>query len=191
MTRAVADYQALVPQANAGKPNFMAMLAATLQPLADSQSFAAELSEAFDLDSAMGVQLDAVGLWVGVSRKISVPIQNAFFSWNTPGLGWNQGDWLGPYITSNSIVSLDDNAYRFLLYARIAANHWDGTAETADAAYALALTGTGATARVQDNADGTATVYISGTSSVVTQALISGGYVPLKPIDISVNYVFQ
>src|SRR5690242_14030798 len=124
--REVAWYLAKVPPEHAGDQNFMAELAAVLQPFADAQAVINSLPQSFDLDTAVGVQLDATGLWVGITRQIPVPVQNPWFSWDTVSLGWDQGYWKGPF-EGVALASLDDETFRRLIRAKIAANNCNGS----------------------------------------------------------------
>jgi hypothetical protein len=182
-------YVARIPSYNR-KPKFSAWVNLLTTPFAQMTYLANNLYQVFCVATAEGVQLDAVGLWVGVSRNILTPIGAVFLTFNVEGLGFNQGVFLGPFEPDQGVVTLDDAHYRFLIYARIAANNWDGTGETAQAAFNLAFTGQGVTVSVQDNADSTATVTVTGNVSVLQQQLILGGYIPLKPTSITINYVF-
>src|SRR5271166_1902648 len=120
--RSLADYLALVPPYNARDPNFMAELALVLQPFADQQTFLASLPQAFSVATSIGVQEDAVGKWVGVSRNIPVPVENPWFTLDFAGLGFDQGYWFGPY-DGQALVALDDDTFRRLIYAKIIANN--------------------------------------------------------------------
>jgi hypothetical protein len=68
MSAPITQYTNLVPVANSSQPNFMAMLAATVQPLADIVAFENSINDFYDIDAAIGVQLDTLGLLIGVSR---------------------------------------------------------------------------------------------------------------------------
>jgi hypothetical protein len=132
--RATNDYLALIPPLYANKPNFNATIAASVASFADVQSFFANLSQAFDLNVAVGAQLDVVGQWVGQSRKVTIPVAQPWFTWSDPLRGWSQGYWQGPNINAAYIDSLDDDTYRRLLYAKIIANYGDGQTDSAQAA---------------------------------------------------------
>ena len=93
----------------------------------------------FDLDNAVGAQLDAVGVRIGRSRLIPYALQGLFFSWGDPARGWGQGLWKGPYDVGTSLYQLDDDTYRRLLRAKILANCWDGTIKGEEAIYAAYL----------------------------------------------------
>ena len=86
----VADYVALVTSEHR-RPRFLALVAACVEPYADAQEALAELPTAFDVDTAVGVQLDAVGLWVGVTRYLHTPLEDVYFSWDLEGVGWPGG----------------------------------------------------------------------------------------------------
>lgn len=124
--RSTEDYLALAPPLHAGRPKFMATVAFVLQPFVDQQTLLAALPSYFDLDEAVGVQLEAVGIRIGRSRNIPIPVQNPWFSFDMPGLGFDQGYIQGPY-DGTALASLDDTTYRRLLRAVIAANNSNGT----------------------------------------------------------------
>ena len=72
-------------------------------------------------------QLDAIGLWVGITRQVQTPITGVYFSLDTAGLGFDQGNWQGPYDPSYGITSLDDTTFRAAIRIKIGINTWDGT----------------------------------------------------------------
>jgi len=123
----VEDYLALIPAFNAQQPKLRDTIRAYIEPFVVTQAFLESFIEKFDLDTAIGVQLDAVGEWVGRSRYVTIPLPNVYFSFDIPGLGWDEGVWKGPYDPTEGLTRLDDDLYRLLLRAKIAANHWDGT----------------------------------------------------------------
>ncbi len=131
----VDDYLALITSYHRGKPKFSATIAALVQPFVDGQNFLASLPHAFDIDYSIGVQEDADGAWVGISRNIPVPIPNVWFSFDDDKRGFDQGVWRGPYDSDTGITVLDDETYRTLIRAKIAANIWDGTVENASDAF--------------------------------------------------------
>ena len=129
----INDYLDKITSFHAGKPKFAATIAATIQPFVDVQNFLVALEVAFDLDTAIGVQLDAVGERVGRSRKIPIPIPAPWFAWDDPIHCWDRAVWQGPYSPGNYLSSLDDDTYRRLLRAKILSNKWDGTIDLAQA----------------------------------------------------------
>lgn len=121
------DYVNLVTNQHRDKPNFIATLRALTQGFVDNLIALLAMPPAFDLDTAVGVQLDAIGLWVGISRRVSVPISGVYFSFDDPALGFDAGVWYGAGDPSEGLVDLDDFTYRLLIRAKIGANRWDGT----------------------------------------------------------------
>ena len=132
MTVEVSSYIAKIPPLNAGKPNFVATVAMAVQPFVDAQNFALSIPSYFDLDSAIGAQLDIVGEWVNRSREIPVPLPAPWLCCDDPLHGIDFAPVYVPGLSSGTaLTGLDDDTYRRLLYAKIAANSWDGTAESA------------------------------------------------------------
>jgi len=96
--------------------------------LVDTQNLALAQQTIFDLDTAVGDQLDKTGEWIGLTRFIAEPLAQNWFSWGVPGAGWSQAEWKHAFAPAGSqLYRLDDMHYRTLLKARVAANVWDGT----------------------------------------------------------------
>ena len=129
--RPVDDYLALIPWQNADKPNFRAVVASLCQPYVDEACFIAGLPADFDLDTAVGDQLDIIGQWVGPARSLPVPVANLYFSLGVRGAGFGEGYWKGPYDQGVTIQNLDDDTYRRLLRSRILANYGKATPSNA------------------------------------------------------------
>jgi len=58
------------------QPNFVATVEAVTGSLAGLLDLLEEMRRAFDLDTAVGVQLDQVGEWIGRSRRIKTPLEH-------------------------------------------------------------------------------------------------------------------
>ena len=125
----LAEYLGLITSWHSTRPRFMNTVAALIQPLVDSQDMLAKLTADFDLDTAIGVQLDQVGQWIGRTRYVKQPITGVFFSFDLPDqrVGFDQGVWLGKYDPTDGIIALDDETYRAVLKLQAIANQWDGT----------------------------------------------------------------
>jgi hypothetical protein len=183
----VTDYTGLVTSEHADKPRFMAMIGGVAQAFVDIQNQLAATPQKFDLDSAGVVQLDAVGLWVGVTRNVNTPLTGVYFSLDTSGLGFDQGVWQGPFDPTTGVVSLDDDTYRLLIRAKIGANSWDGTLATSAEILNSIFDG-GTFVFIQDNGDMSITYGIAGNvPSAIFLALLRGGYIPLKPEAVHIN----
>lgn len=185
----LADYLSLITSLYQSQPRYIAWITALVQPLVDLQATMNDLREAFDLDTAVGVQLDQVGEWVGRSRYLETPLTGVYFSWDETGVGWGQGAWLGPYDPVTGLIALPDDAYRTLLRAKIAANSWDGTIPGAYEAWEIVFSQTGSLVVIQDNQDMSMVIGVAGAyPDAVTKALLTGGYIPLKPEGVRINH---
>ena len=127
----VGNYTGKVIPFYRNSTNFLATIAATAQPIVDLNNFLSSLVQAFNLYTAIGAQLDVVGQWVNRSRQVIAPVPDPWFRWGDATRGWGAGYWREPYSLDTYMTNLDDDTYRALLIARIAANSWDGTAASA------------------------------------------------------------
>lgn len=185
----VAPYLALVTSEHRDKPKFMAMIAMLMQTPADMIVGLQSLQTIFDLDTALGAQLDAVGEWIGVDRHLRVPLPNSWFSWDVVGLGWDEGSWHDPNDPTNEVITLPDDAYRTLLRARVVNNQWDGTIPAAYSIWETMFEGTGSSIDITDNGDMTMEFTLRGTApDAITTALLDGGYLSTTPAGVEASY---
>lgn len=182
------DYTQLITSEHNDRPRFMAMVALVTGSLADATNAALSLPDAFDLDAAIGAQLDVVGQWVGITRQVKTPLA-VYFAFDTEGLGFDQGTWRGRFDPDSGLTQLDDDTYRLLIRAKIGANHWDGTLAGSKPILDLVFPGP-AVAFIEDNQDMSMTIGIAGVPpSALELALLTGGYIPIKPEGVRVNYI--
>lgn len=184
-------YLDLIPAMNRGMPRFTSMIEAELAPVVAAQETILHLTVDFDLDVAVGAQLDVDGEWIGRTRYVNVPIAGVFFTFDDSARGFDQGIWYqSQYAVAGGITRLDDETYRTLLRAKIAANHWDGTLPGAQAALSIMFPAGETRAFIIDNQDMSMTFAVSGkVPSLLFIALLSQGYIPLKPEGVRANYV--
>jgi hypothetical protein len=182
-------YLSLITSLYRGKPKFIAWCSSLAGSVVNAQALLDAVRKGFDLDTAVGLQLDQIGEWVGRSRYLETPLEGVYFSWGVAGVGWGQGSWKGPYDPETGLVSLPDDAYRTLLRAKIAANAWDGTVPGAYTAWETAFAETGSMIIVQDNQDMSMIIGVAGVyPDAVTKALLTGGYIPLKPEGVRISF---
>ena len=187
----VGEYLALVTSQHASKPNFLATLSVLLQPLADLQITYGAIPSSFDLDTAIGSQLDATGEWVGISRNLEIALSNTWFSWDTDGLGWDEASWWDPSQPSDETISLPDDSYRTLLRAKIVNNYWNGSIPGAYTVWNTLFSSTGWTIDIHDNQNNTLDFVLRGPApDSITSALLTGGYFNLRPAGKSVSYSY-
>lgn len=183
------DYVALVTSEHQSKQLFAATIRALTQGLVDQIQQASALPAKFDLDLAVGVQLDAIGQWVGLTRRVPIPLVNVFFSLDAAGVGFDQGSWFSPGDSTTGLVNLDDASYRLMLRAKIGANHWDGTMAGLQVILESVFAGTGASVFAYDNQDMSMLVGIAGVPPAPVQlALLTTGLIIPKPEGVRINY---
>lgn len=160
--RPVDFYVGLLTSEYANSANLQALLRVYLEKMQDVCDVALALPSHFDLDGAVGVQLDALGDIVGVKRTLPFQPEND----------------LSPV--------LDDEDYRTLIRARIGKNHWDGKIESL---YSLwqELFPTGYLA-VLDNQDMTMSVYLMGSFSPTMIDCITHDMIVPRPEGVKINY---
>ncbi|OMQ22260.1 DUF2612 domain-containing protein [Serratia oryzae] len=174
-------YQALITAYHAGKPKYLDTIGLSSAPFAALQSTLDDFINKFDLDRAVSSQLDALGLWIGIGRVVRSTINGIYFSFDTEGLGYNQGSWQGVF-DDMGFTALDDEAYRTILRAKILANNWDGTMATLSNIYQGVFPDDQTQIFAVDNLDMTMSVYLTGSPlPAVVQSIIAFGYLDVKP----------
>ena len=145
------EYLKLVTSQHYDKPKFIAWLTANLEILDDADDIIKSIDTAFDIDSAVGNQLDVLGQLLGVSRYLTFQ----------------------PSVDS---PTLDDDTYRFVLKARIVQNQWDGTLPGLYQIWNLLFPL--APISVKDNQDMTCDItFVSQNFSALQRELLSNGYI--------------
>lgn len=181
-------YIDLITSQHRDKPKFAAMVEAVTGCFADAKTFVESLPAAFDLDRAIGAQLDIVALWVGITRFVNVPIEGSYFSIDVAGLGLDEGWLKGKYDPDSGITRLGDEPFRMAIRAKIGANHWDGTRDGLHALLGKVFAAYGATVYTQDNQDMTMTFYVEGPAlPPAILALLQGGVLAVKPSGVSIT----
>lgn len=188
----IQDYLNLVTSEYKDKPNFNAMISFLVAVQTRVQDLMTQMQgPLFDLATPpIGDQLDIVGEWVGISRDVSVPISGVYFSWDgsDPSVGWNFGSWQ-PASAPSTITTLPDDAYLNLILAKIAANNWDGTTTGAYEIWAAVFPAF--RILIQDNCNMTYDLaVVGGIVDSLTLALITGGYIQLRPEGVRIDKYF-
>lgn len=181
----MSKYTDLITNYHRGKPLYVDHVDLSTRPLTDTSQAIEGLTSAFDIDEAIGVQLDVLGEWIGRSRIVSLPISGVYFSLDTDGLGWDQGVWQGPYDPDAGFTSLSDDTYRIVLKAKIAINNWNGQNDTLPPILEAALDGSGLKMQIVDNQDMTISVWVFPETDISLVSLellaaIKQGYLTVK-----------
>lgn len=181
----MSKYTDLITNYHSQKPLFVEHIDLITRPLTDAANAMTSLVTEFDIDEASGAQLDILGKWIGRTRVVSQPIFGIYFSFDTDGLGFDQGVWQGPYDPDAGFTNLSDDTYRIVLKAKIAINHWDGTNETLPEILDTALAGSGLEMQIIDNQDMTISIWVFAAAGIDTVSLellaaIRQGYLTVK-----------
>ncbi len=146
-------------------PNLNAWLAAKLQPFANNNACLASMNEAFDLDVAIGQQLDYLSQIQGVSRTV----------------GFQPSDGVSPV--------LDDTTYRLLIKATIAANLWKGTQGELYPIWQSLFPG--GSIIIDDLQNMTCDIILTGSFTSIIQDLIVNGLIVPRPEGVLYQFVFD
>ena len=186
----LTKYIERVPVQHRERPKFKATLTAFVSPFARLQELLSDTSRQYDVDVAVGNQLDVVGQWVGVSRYIPTPLDGIYFEWDgTKQTGWNGGQWKARYDPVSGLVGLDDDTYRSLINLHIAANSWDGTTDRAYDAWRDIFHESHIV--IEDHQNMTFSVGITGQMrSTAQKAIFTGGLSPFKPAGVRIDVYF-
>lgn len=176
----ITEYLNLITSEYRKQPNFTSMVEQLVSLPVRVQELLASMVSLFDVDVAVGDQLDIIGKWVGISRNVSIPIDGVYFSWDAVYTqGWDYGVWQPSNLPAN-VTSLPDDVYRTMIRAKIAANRWDGTTDGAYEIWEDVFTTI--TILIKDNQNMTYELgFVGGIIDSLTLALITGGYLPLRP----------
>lgn len=181
----MSKYTELITNYHATKPKFFDHINLSTRPLIDITTATRGLVSAFDIDTAVGVQLDILGLWIGRSRIVSQPISGVYFSLDIDGLGFDQGVWQGPYDPDSGYTTLSDETYRIILKAKITINNWDGRNDSLPPILDAALEGSGLKMQIVDNQDMTISIWVFPETDISNVSLeliaaIRQGYLTVK-----------
>jgi hypothetical protein len=145
-------------------PNFNKWLRLALQPIDDLTSCIAFMAGQFDIDFAVGNQLDILGQLIGIGRQVGFQPSN------------------------NVSPVLDDTTYRILLKARIAWNQWNGKIVSLVPIW-QSLFSSGRIV-INDNQNMTATIIVTGSFTSIIQDLILNGLIVPRPEGVEYTYSF-
>jgi hypothetical protein len=157
-------YLSLLTSEYRNSPKLNALLRLLLQKYQDISNTQAVLDMAFDLDNAIGNQLDFLGVIVGVSRQMRQPVQ----------------------VGTVTYTSFPDYAYRLLLKLQIAQNSWDGTEPGIYLVWNTVLGSLGYGLLVADFQDmSMAYVFLNPPTDPLLLAILTQGYFNLKPAGVN------
>ncbi len=183
------DYTALITSQYQNSTKFLDWLSSgTFQVAEDIASLLEGMDQKFDLDVAVGPQLDVVGDLAGLSRRLEVEIyeSDVGFTWDDANLGWDCGIWVEG--TSTVLLDLPDDVYRTCIKVQIAANYWNGSI---DQAYEIwqNLFGSNPILAIQNRLNMTMDFMMYGDDSIaIISYLFSQEYISFRPAGVGCTY---
>ena len=141
----MTDYTTLLTSQYKNSPNLIQNVQLTANAIGDITALLQSLPAQFDLDVALGSQLDVDGQWIGFSRTIGGVLLVQFFGFADDATALTFGELGSPSIggrflelgeDTSSTATLADPEYRLLLRAKILQNDWDGSVAEFEAAIA-------------------------------------------------------
>ena len=160
----LSDYLNLIPPPNSIQPNFMAWMQAVLTPFYDTLSVCQLMQLAYNIDLAVGTQLDVLGAVLGLPRTVA----------------FQPSGGVSPVLT-------DDN-YRIVLKAKAIQNQWSGQKGQLLNFFSRVFPTN--PIFLTDNQDMTMSVVVIGFSAGIQQDLVSNGYFIPKPSGVRITYTF-
>lgn len=154
----ITPYLNLITSEHRQKPRFISFLSSALNKIDDGMNAANYIPDAFDVDTAIGVQQDVLGQVIGQLRDIGVPL------------------------TSSSSI-LDDDHYRVVLKAKIARNQWDGTIGQIYDIWNGAFPGS--TLQIIDNQDMSMQAVVTNLTDNLDTELVTAGLIIPKPMGVT------
>lgn len=156
-------YTALLTSEYRNSTKFIAWLQAVLKIARDISNCLYFIDNNFDLDYAVGNQLDVLGVIVGVGRIV-------------------------PWQPTTGSPILDDDTYRILIRATISNNQWDGKINSLYSIWSNLFPG--GSIVIIDNQNMTADIVLSGSFTPIIQDLIMHGMIVPRPETVAYNYIF-
>lgn len=152
------------------------------------------INEAFDIDTAIGNQLDILGRWVGVSRMVvGVDLAKIYYELSDydalSDVGMSTYDNSVSAIfktyrsTEESIYTLTDDQFRTLIKLKILTNHTNSTSQSIDT---LIFDFFSTDVIIYDNYDMTVDYVITKNRSVIFEVARNDGYIP-KPMGVGIR----
>lgn len=168
-----------------------------------TRAFLDSLDAAFDLDNAIGAQLDVLGRIVGISRSVPDVIPKVYFGFsinpNNEGFASKfdpmriGGPFFSKFSSAFTDLQLNDSDYRFFIRVKAALNRASGyvSSDTYIDIQEVVLAAFDGRAYVVDNLDMTLTLYVSPVISLDRLNLIRALNLLPKPQGVRYKVIIQ
>lgn len=159
-------YLRLITSEHANKPKYVSWMRVLLTPFVDAINLNKSIKSAFFINTAVGVQLDTIGKWLGLSRQVDFQ----------------------PSDGSSSI--LNDKYYRIALKAKVVKNLWKGTIEDFYNMWQILFNGEDLQVYLADNQnmDYVVVTWDSTTQDSMVSDLLRNGYLIPRPAGLGILY---
>lgn len=157
---AIITYE-LITSEHRERPKFMSTVNAGVDIINQVANELEKFIQEFDIDTAAGEQLDILGQWLDSPRVVDLPLSGLYG------------------------VELPDSEYRTLLKAKITANNWNGTIDNAYDVWETMFSGS--IIVIKDFQDMSIEIWITGSLTLLEQALLLNGYIALKPSGVRID----
>nr|WP_254456769.1 DUF2612 domain-containing protein [Brevibacillus sp. HD1.4A] len=155
----------MITSQHRNRPKYISWASALLSKVDDAVNVANSIPSAFDIDNAVGAQLDIDGQIIGRSRYL--PFQ----------------------LPDGTSPMLDDQNYRIALKAKIAMNQWDGTVPRVYEIWKQLFPD--ATLIITDNQDMSMKATIQGSLGLQSVYLVTLGYIIPKPSGVRLDVAWD
>ena len=142
-------------------PKFLEWLRTNVETVSDSERAVLSYDYEFDIDNAIGIQLDMIGDIVGRKRLLDFQPRDG------------------------SHPRLNDDMYRIVLKAKIGINHWDGTFPSMYGLWQNLFPEY--KIFIQDNQDMTMAVHLEGYTPILLCELVRHDYIIPRPEGVGLN----
>lgn len=189
------NYVDLITSEHRVRPKYTALVSMYAGAFSSIGVRLGQMPQEFDIDTATGVQLDAVGEWVGLARIVRVPIDNVYFEWDdadSPTVtGWGHGIWRGRFESGTQVQSLSDSIYRRMLKAKALINQWSGDIPTLYDIFNIGFGSTGARCEITETGAMAFNLNVVGDIPTIDKRLLDSGYLPLSPAGITMTVTYN
>lgn len=159
----IEDYLNIITSEHRQQPKYIAMLTAYLRKLQDAQLVIEALDLHFDLNEAIGAQLDRLGEIVGRGRILA-------------------------FQPESRSALLDDDNYRLIIKAKILQNQWAGTIE--DMANLFQQVFPDMQLKIIDHQNMSMEIQVTGLRDDLQLQMLNNGYVIPKPEGVRIKITF-
>lgn len=188
-----SEYEKLLILQYSDKPKASGMISAIVSRFKSIFDTISQFESSFDLDSAVGEQLDIIGKIVGISRNVEGVIPKIFFGFD--GFPNSDGFGLASFYTLDQSkytdTQLTDSDYRFFIRLKIAKNHAKATMLDDDGVNlnAIVFNMFNGFAYLTDNKDMTVILYVENSpKAYLLPYAISLDLIPL-PQAVGIKFV--